>query len=65
MSKKVAIIAGITRGIELAIKPIAKPTISLGFATDNKYVICENFYTSQDENYVNQMVLQLIAKLKE
>ncbi len=55
----------ITKGVELAIKPIAKPAISTGIATDEKYKISNNFFTAQDENYIHLMIPELIEALKE
>lgn len=57
--------AGITSGKKLAVHPLAKPAVSKGRATDEKWVVDGNFFTAQDENNIWTMLPELIRTLKE
>ena len=55
---------GITKGIKVAVHPLAKPAIQNGIATDEKSEIDGNFFTAQDENTIWTMLPKVIEALK-
>lgn len=56
--------AGIIEGKKVALHPYAKPAISKGIATDEKYIIDKNIYTAQTENSIWSLMPELIKALK-
>lgn len=56
--------AGIIEGKKVALHPYAKPAISKGIATDEKYIIDKNIYTAQTENTIWTLMPELLKALK-
>lgn len=56
--------AGANEGREVSVHPLAKPAIAIGKANDNKYTVCGNMYTAQDENNIALMIPEVIEALK-
>lgn len=56
--------AGVTRGRQLAVHPLAKSAIVHGMATDEAFEIDGNFYTAQEEHALPALLPRLIDRLK-
>lgn len=56
--------AGLTEGKRISLHPLAKMAIQKGNATDEKYEIDGNLYTTQTENTIWTMMPELIKALK-
>lgn len=57
-------LAGITEGKRIAVHPLAKPAIQKGKATDEKYEVDGNFFTTQSENTIHTMMDEVVNALK-
>jgi len=58
-------LAGLTDGKKVALHPLAKPAIQKGIATNEKFEIDGNMYTTQTENTICTMMPQVIEVLKK
>jgi transcriptional regulator GlxA family with amidase domain len=56
--------AGIANGKKFAIHPYAKAALKKNTANDDTIVVDGNFYTSQDEHYVSQLMPEILKALK-
>lgn len=56
--------AGLTEGKRISLHPLAKMAIQKGIATDEKYEVDGNLYTTQTENTVWTMMPEVIKALK-
>jgi putative intracellular protease/amidase len=55
---------GITIGHQVSVHPYGKKSISNGMANDEKITISQNIYTAQTENYISELIPQLLVALK-
>ncbi|MFR9164891.1 MAG: DJ-1/PfpI family protein [Dysgonomonas sp.] len=57
--------ADITAGKKVAVHPYGKSAVKKGIATDDKFVVDKNLYTAQSENYIWQLIPDLLKTLKQ